>query len=62
MSLTVDASNGGDDRGRTQRPASHRSNDPDDAEEAVVTCGYTPQADSFTASFGVTNPNESYAR
>jgi hypothetical protein len=58
--MTLKVSNGGDDRGRAQRPASHRSNDPDDADEAVVTRGYTPQGDEFSASFGVTNPNEDH--
>jgi hypothetical protein len=51
MSLKV--SNGGDDRGRNQRPASHRSKHSDDADEAIVTRTYALRCDDFFASFGV---------
>jgi len=56
--MTLDMSNSGDDRGREQRPASHPNNDDDDAEQATVTRGYAAQGVRFSASFGVTNPNE----
>jgi hypothetical protein len=52
--MTLEASNGGDDRGRAQRPASHRSKRGlDDAGRAVVTRSYGPRCDDFYASFGV---------
>jgi len=50
--MTLEASSRGDDRGRDQRPASHRSNaDIDDADEAFVAWEYAPQADRFSASY-----------
>jgi hypothetical protein len=53
MTLTIEASNGGDDRA-PRTPASHRSKlDEDDADEAPSTRGYAPRADGFFASFGV---------
>jgi len=57
--MTLDMSNSGDDRGRDQHPASHRNKrERDDAEQATVTRGYAAQGVRFSASFGVTNPNE----
>jgi len=60
--MTLDMSNSGDDRGREQRPASHRNELQDDAGEACVTPGYAAQGVRFSASFGVTNPNENNER
>jgi len=55
MTLTIEVSNGGDDRA-SAAPASHRSNDEDaddDADEAPSTRGYAPRGNRFSASFGV---------
>jgi hypothetical protein len=50
--------NGGDDR-TLPASASHRTIDcSDDAERAFVTCGFTPQRDRFSASFGLVSERE----
>ena len=59
MTLTLEASNGSDDRGRDQRPASHRSNLDDDTDnERGVTRMFALRRDDFFGSFGVVTDRE----